>query len=91
MMLIMVLSSAIVMILTEVSIEVQLFVYKEKSCGESSQPCRAPVLVVWISEVSFPNLTCFSLPVRKFVIHWEVGTGLYARRRLYSLYVQQSL
>ena len=31
--------------------------------------------MIWVFEVNFPNLTCCSLPVRKLVIHWQVGVG----------------
>lgn len=31
----------------------------------------APVLVVWVSDVILPSLTCCLLFVRKLVIHWQ--------------------
>src|SRR4029434_10068047 len=70
-----VVSSANVRSLTEGWLEVQLLVYREKSRGESTQPCGAPVLMVRGSETSLPSLTRCFLSDRKSVIHLQVGSG----------------
>ena len=64
-----VVSSANFRILTEGFVEIQSFVYKEKSSGESTHPWGAPILTVRIFDVVFPSLTCCFLFIRKLCIH----------------------
>src|SRR4029434_5650452 len=53
----------------------QLFVYREKSRGERTQPWGEPVLIVLESETCFPSLTRCLLSDRKSVIHLQVESG----------------
>src|SRR4029434_11029865 len=62
-------SSANFRSLTDGSPEVQSFVNREKSSGESTHPWGAPVLTVRVLDVISPSLTCCFLSIRKFVIH----------------------
>lgn len=55
--------------LTEGSVEMQPFVYREKSSEESAHPSEAPVWIVQVLDVNFPNRTCCSLSIRNLVIH----------------------
>ncbi|KAJ8342196.1 hypothetical protein SKAU_G00321240 [Synaphobranchus kaupii] len=52
-----VVSSANFKSLTDWWLEVQLFVYRENSRGERTQPCGEPVLVDLGSEMFFPSFT----------------------------------
>ncbi len=58
----------------EGSLDVQLFVYREKSSGESTQPWGAPVLIVRVLDVYFPSLTSCCLSVRKLLVSASVVT-----------------
>ncbi len=52
-------SSADFRSLTEGSLDVQLLVYREKSSGERTQPCGAPVLIVRVlDEVDQCGVVC---------------------------------
>lgn len=53
--------------LTEGSLAVQLFVYREKSGVERTHPWGTPVLM-HLEDVNFPILTSCCLSVRKLVI-----------------------
>ncbi len=70
-----VVSSANFRSLTEGSLDVQLFVYREKSNGERTQPWGAPVLIVRVPDENFPSFTACCLSVRKLVIHWQMEVG----------------
>ncbi len=70
-----VVSSANFRSLTEGSLYVQSFVYREKSSGERTQPWGAPVLIVRELDENFPSLTTCCLSVRKLVFHWQMEVG----------------
>ncbi len=52
-----------------------VFVYREKSSGERTQPWGAPVLIVWVLDENFPSITTCCLSIRKLVIHWQTEVG----------------
>ena len=58
--------------------EVQLFVYREKSRGERTQPWGDPVLIVWDTDKCFPSFTRCFLSDRKSVIHLQVELGTWS-------------
>ncbi len=71
-----VVSSANFRSLTEGSLVVQSFVYREKSSGGRTQPWGAPVLIVRVLDENFPSLTTCCLSVGKLVIHWQTEVGM---------------
>ncbi len=62
-----VVSSANFRSLTEGSLDVQSFMYREKSSGERTQPWGAPVLIVRVLDENFPSFTSCCLSIRKAV------------------------
>ncbi len=61
--------------LTKGSLDVQSFVYREKSSGERTQSWGAPVLIVWVLDENFPSLTsCACLSV------WSTDRRRWGRR-----------
>ncbi len=66
-------SSANFRSLTEVSLEVQSLLYREKSSGERTHPW--PVLVEQLFDINFPGLPSCCLSVKKLVIHWQIELG----------------